>query len=529
MMAQSGIWYAQSLEPASTFYSISDCLDIRGPIDPALMRAAHQRVVAETEALRLRFTQTEQGPAQYIDPSIGSALDYHDVSSEQRPAAAAVACMRAVMAEVPDLLKGTGLYSATLFRLAPDRFMLFQHVHHILLDGWSLILLHNRIAAVYTALASGQSVERDSFPPLRLLLENEAAYRSSTRMDRDRQYWASYLKDAEEPVRLSGRHAAATGDVWHRSADLGEDLVRALLSRANDLGVSWRSMAIAVAAAYVGRMTGATEVTLGLPVLGRLSRAERDVPGMTTNGLPLRLSTAPGTNLADFTKHTESAMRAVLLHSRYRSEDLARDFGLLSTGRVLWGPVVNVMAFDYDLRFAGAPAVLRTLSHPKVNDIAVTFYQTSADGALELIIDANATAYQQAEIDAHLSPAAPLPGRGGPRCPGHAPRQDSLGRSGGTAAATALGHRTRGRCSRYRRPCAAGGLGFQNAGRDRGRYRNIDAELPGPEQPGRSASPVPDIPRHRARRRRRFRPSPVAGPAAGGIRHPQVRGSIHGD
>jgi amino acid adenylation domain-containing protein len=403
MMAQSGIWYAQSLDPASTFYSISDYLDIRGPIDPALMRAAHQRVVAETEALRLRFTQTEQGPAQYIDPSIGSALDYRDVSSEQRPAAAAVACMRAVMAEPPDLLKGTGLYSAALFRLAPDRFMLFQHVHHILLDGWSLILLHNRIAAVYSALASGQSVERDSFPPLRLLLENEAAYRSSTRMDRDRQYWASYLKDADEPVRLSGRYAAATGDVWHRSADLGDGLVRALLSRANDLGVSWRSMAIAVTAAYVGRMTGATEVTLGLPVLGRLSRAERDVPGMTTNGLPLRLGTAPGTSLADFTKHTESAMRAVLLHSRYRSEDLARDFGLLSTGRVLWGPVVNLMAFDYDLRFAGTPAVLRTLSHPKVDDIAVTFYQTSADGALELIIDANATAYQQAEIDAHLS------------------------------------------------------------------------------------------------------------------------------
>lgn len=403
MMAQLGIWYAQSLDPSSTFYSITDYLDIHGPVDHALMRAAHERVVAETEALRLRFTQTEEGPVQHIDPSIVSALDYRDVSLEDDPMAAAIAYMRAVTAKPPDLVKGTGLYTATLLRLARDRFMLFQNVHHILLDGYSFIMLHNRIAAVYTALAAGQPADRGEFPPLRLLLDGEAAYRSSTRIDRDRGYWANHLRDMDEPPRLSGRRAPATGNVRHRSSDLGRDLVRALRASADRLGVSWRGLLIALSAAYTGRMTGAAEVTLGFPVFGRLSRAELEVPGMTTNGVPLRLPAPPEATLADFAKNTESAMRAALLHSRYRSEDLSRDFGLLNTGRLLWGPVVNVMAFDYDLRFATAPTVLRTLSHPKVDDIAVTFYQTSGDGDLELIIHANADAYQEQEADAHLS------------------------------------------------------------------------------------------------------------------------------
>src|SRR5262249_11487348 len=244
------------------------------------------------------------------------------------------------------------LYTVALFKLAADRFKLFWHVHHLLVDGWSLALIHNRLAAVYTALAAGLAGDGDAMPPLRLLRASDEAYRSSTRLDRDRRSWLGRLAGCPEPVRLSARPSAAPGEVWRRRTDLRPAQLQALRAAADRFGVPWTSLAVALTALYVGRMTNAPEVTLGMPVSGRLGRVERGVPGMTTNAVPLRLSIDPHTALGDFARQVDSALREALLHGRYRTEDLSRDLGLLGTERLLWGPVVNIMAFDYDLRFA---------------------------------------------------------------------------------------------------------------------------------------------------------------------------------
>ncbi|MGW6720218.1 condensation domain-containing protein [Streptomyces sp. NPDC054995] len=49
--AQQGVWFAQRLDPADPAYNIAEYADIKGPVDPDLLRRAVGHTAAETEAL----------------------------------------------------------------------------------------------------------------------------------------------------------------------------------------------------------------------------------------------------------------------------------------------------------------------------------------------------------------------------------------------------------------------------------------------------------------------------------------------
>ncbi|MEU8953445.1 amino acid adenylation domain-containing protein [Streptomyces sp. NPDC048518] len=401
LAAQRGIWFAQALAPTVTHHSIADCLDIEGPLDPALLQEAHRRVVAEMEALRLRFVETADGPAQYVDDLAEPPAHYFDVSSDADPGASAETWMRADMAKEVKL-SDPPPFTTALFKLAPDRFTLYRRVHHLLLDGGSLGMLHHRTAQVYTQLAAGRTVDDTPFRPFRMLVESETAYLASTRRERDRKYWLERLSGRAEPVRLTTRRTAGGEDVRLRRAAMEPALLARLRAAAERYAVSWVELTTGLTAAYTARMTNSPEVTVGMPVAARLTRVERDTPGMLTNPVPLRIATDPRTSLSDFFRETRGEARAAFQRSRYPSEELSRELGLLGTERRLWGPALNVMGFSHDLDFAGSPARVRALSHSHVADLMFTFFQTSADGSVELIAAGNADLHTSAEIGAHL-------------------------------------------------------------------------------------------------------------------------------
>ncbi|MGV9897430.1 condensation domain-containing protein, partial [Streptomyces tendae] len=65
--AQSGMWFAQALDPLSPAQNTAECLEIDGPIDTELFAAALRRVTSEAEALRVvRVEDTPEGPRQYV-------------------------------------------------------------------------------------------------------------------------------------------------------------------------------------------------------------------------------------------------------------------------------------------------------------------------------------------------------------------------------------------------------------------------------------------------------------------------------
>lgn len=398
--AQHGFWIGQQLDPDSPAYNTAEYVEIHGLIDTAVFESALRRVVGETEALQVRFGADGQLPYQLLDQPPDWALAAVDLTAAPDPQRAAQTWMAADLARTVDL--GTGpLFGHALLRTGPRTFLWYHRVHHIALDGFGLALFARRLAEVYTALLAGRVPDKSPFGSLRDVLAEDQAYAASAQRESDRAYWTRRFADRPEPVTLSDRTALAAWESLRRSVPLDPDTTQLLRAAAKANSVSWPDLILASTAAYLHRMTGAPEVVLGLPVMGRLGSMSLRVPCTAMNVVPLRVPVDRADSLAELATRIASELRQTRPHHRYRYEDLRRDLTLLGGRRGLFGPAVNIMPFDYGLRFAGQPGSVTNVSPGPIEDLSIAVYDRADGNGLQLTFGANPQRYTADELTEH--------------------------------------------------------------------------------------------------------------------------------
>ncbi len=390
--AQLGIWFAQSLAPSSPAFNLAEYLEISGPIDATLFEAALRQVVNETEALRVRFVTHADGPRQIIGPAPDWSMSFIDVSAATDPRAAAEHWMRADLAKPVDLMQGPFLTYA-LFEAARDRFFWYSRYHHIIMDGYSFALVAQRVADVYSALATAGTPEPSPVGALALLLEDDAAYRASKRFEQDRQYWVDCLAGLPEPASLSGHPWLASPGFIRHVSSLAVPIIEQLTSIADRTGASLPQLITAAAAIFVHRMSGAQDVVLDVPLTARMTPLARTTPGMLANDLPVRLAVRPSMTVAELIADTTRRMRQVFRHQRYDVTNLRRDLGRIDSDRRVFGPTVNFMPFDYDLRFDGHPSIAHNLTNGPVEDLSIVVYDRLDSRGIRTHFNANPALY----------------------------------------------------------------------------------------------------------------------------------------
>ncbi|MCX5202987.1 amino acid adenylation domain-containing protein [Streptomyces sp. NBC_00237] len=400
--AQSGMWFAQALDPASPAQNTAECLEIHGPIDPETFARTLRQVVSETDALRVRIVEDSDGPRQLEISDLQLPLHVADLRTSANPFSEAYAWMHADLAVPFDLAEGP-LFAHALFRVGDDRWLWYQRVHHIVMDGFGYSLLARRTAEVYTALASGDTPPDSPFARLADLVDEDAGYRVSETYDKDRRHWDGAFADRPEAPTLAGRTALPSRTFHRRSARLSPLATDQLREVASSIKATWPEVLIAAQALYVSRATHTEEVVLGLPMMGRMGSVALRVPGMVMNVLPLRLTVTPQATFAELTRQVVLGIRSARRHQRYRYEDIRRDLGLLGEGRSLVGPLVNVMPFDYGLTFAGARTEAHNLSAGPVEDLTVNVYDRTDGSGLRIDYDGNPALYEPHELALHQS------------------------------------------------------------------------------------------------------------------------------
>ncbi|MFC4063277.1 condensation domain-containing protein, partial [Planomonospora corallina] len=381
--AQSGIWHAQGISPGDPIH-IAQYIEIGGPVDPVLFAAAVRTAARGVDAVHLHVT----GDGQRVRER---ELDcpFLDAGGER----AALEWMRSDLERpFPD----GSLVATALLRVADDRYFWYLRCHHLVMDGYSGPMIAHRLAEVYTALAEGRDPGPGQAGPLAELLAEDAAYRASARHESDRRHWLDKLAGLPAVPALSAGTAPATCRFRRRSAALEPQESAALERAALGCGTSVSGLVIAAVAAYLARMTGSGEVVLGLAVTARTTPLARRTPGMLSNVLPLRLTTAAHTTLGELTGQVNREVGRLLVHQRYRYEDLRRQ----ARGR-LFGPVVNIMRFDYDLSFAGHPATAHPLVTGPIEDLSVNVYDGSDGRGVRVDFDGHPGLYGEDELAGH--------------------------------------------------------------------------------------------------------------------------------
>jgi len=396
--AQAGVWYAQRLDPANPIYTIAEYVEISGVVDPQAFERALRQVVAEAEALRATVVEADGHATQAVAAEVDWRLSVVDLSAETDPRAAALEWMRRAQAQPIDVAGGVP-FAFALLRVGADEVVWFQRYHHAVLDGLGMSLIEQRVAAVYTALVTGADAT-PTFAPLTDLLDAEDTYRSGTDIEADRAYWADELAGAPSPVTLGSGRPGMPATLARRTIHLGPDELAGIRALAREAEISWPAIPVAALGTYLARLTGTDDIVLGMPVAARPGKQARNVPGMASNIVPLRLRLPAAATVGDLLTHTGRQLRDAVRHQRYRYEDMRRDRGLITDEARLIGPHVNMVLAGYTLDFAGATGTVTNLAGGPVDDLSLVVDARCADGGVDLVLDANPDLYDDAAHDA---------------------------------------------------------------------------------------------------------------------------------
>ncbi len=420
-MTQMEIWLAQQINPNCPAYNISQFTEIHGAVDPAQFEKALRQVVAETETLCLQFIESDHGVRQYVG-SLDWSLPCLDLSADADPQAAAEVWMKADYEQPTDLLSGP-LFSYALLKVTPNRFFWYQRYHHIALDSAASMLIVQRVAQVYSALAESTKFGECPFRPLDLFqapvaknsdedstlmtplqglerglisvsLDNEIAYHASTQFTKDHAYWLKHCANWPELATLASRQAPVLHHHRHHTTQLASQTLHPYSSDASHLA----HLMIASMAAYLHRLTGAQDVTLGFPVSVRDEAAHP--LGSRTNILPLRFTVQPGMALSTLLAQAAQEVQSGLQHQRYPVTNLRPELGLPSS-QALFSTILNIRPFAGDLSFGAYASSTHHLLNGPTEDLMLTVHMQGNGCPLHLDLNANPLLYTEEELSAH--------------------------------------------------------------------------------------------------------------------------------
>ncbi|WP_422377766.1 amino acid adenylation domain-containing protein [Roseibium sp.] len=283
---QTQLWFLDQLSPGDASYNNPLALRLTGHLDIAALARAVDALCSRQTALRTLFRSGENGLEQHVMASRSGLLDRLEAGPEK---------LEELLQE--EAAKGFDLASdlpfrARLLELAPREHVLLLTVHHIAADGWSIGLILNELAELYSADVEGRP---STLPPL------ERSYCDFSRLQKRREeaqeflpqleFWKSSLKEC--PVRVGftpdRKHLAAEGNPGaHLQVDLHEGIAERLDRFCRETGVTPFAVFMGLHMCVLAFNSGETDIPVGSPVAGREDTSLENLVGHFINTVVLR-------------------------------------------------------------------------------------------------------------------------------------------------------------------------------------------------------------------------------------------------
>ena len=155
--AQQRMWLLDQLDPDTPTYNISNALRLSGTLDVEALKWSLKEIVSRHEALRTTFAAADGEPVQMISPTMDAKLRVEDLRGLPKAEREAEALRRAREEKRRpfDLERGP-LVRTKLLLLDQEEHLLLLTMHHIVSDGWSMVVFWRELAALYEAFSSGR-------------------------------------------------------------------------------------------------------------------------------------------------------------------------------------------------------------------------------------------------------------------------------------------------------------------------------------------------------------------------------------
>ena len=309
---QQGMLFQGLYDPDSTAYFEEMSFEIEGTLDPAVFQKSWEDVMNRHQALRAMFVyEMVPAPLQVILADRKPEFYFEDLRSEDHE------CQEARIADyrLDERARRFDLATDSLIRLRliarSDRtYRVLVYHHHIIMDGWSLVIVLKDLLTFYEAHLYHKAADLLPAPAF----SDYTGWLGRQDSESGRRYWQSYLEGYEKKhgllAPLTKIDALHDLKLWKTSDILFDaSATSALTTGARQSDVTMSLLLQAAWALTVGMYNSTRDVVLGVTVSGR----PPDIIGIETmvglfiNTIPVRLTWEPDETVAGFLGKLRSA------------------------------------------------------------------------------------------------------------------------------------------------------------------------------------------------------------------------------
>lgn len=311
--SQREIWMSHQMGgAAAAAFNESGSLWLEGTLDLAALQGAWDDLIARHDALRLRFAR-DGSTFDVCDPG-SLPLMHVDLTADADAQSALDALIADEGARAIDITAEPPL-RAHLVAMGADRHVLVFTVHHIVADGWSFGVMLDDLAALYAARVAGGTADLPVAPSFASHARASAAAGAG---EKTLAFWREQYATVpalpelpgDRPPR-PGRKSHAGGTVFH---EIGGDLLTTARKAGAKQGCTLFATTFAAMQILVHRLSGASDIVLGVPTAAQQQMPEPNLVGHCVNLLPVRAPIAPGATVADHLACVRDCLMAAFDH-----------------------------------------------------------------------------------------------------------------------------------------------------------------------------------------------------------------------
>jgi amino acid adenylation domain-containing protein len=387
--AQQRLWFLDRLDhSAGAAYHMPTALRLTGQLDKDALRASLDRIVYRHEVLRTRFVMRQGSPIQVIGaPDCGFNLVERDLSnlvgSEQE---FFVNNIRDEEFNQGFDLETGPLVRGQLLRLGPDEHVLYIIQHHVISDGWSLMVLSRELMALYRAFSQGQ---RDPLPPLAMQYADYSVWQRNWLQGEVLQgqldFWRRHLGGAPALLSLPTDRPRPPYQSYGGAKllfELSPEVSVGLRALSQRHGCTLFMTLLTGWSIWLARVSGQQDVVTGTPIANRHRGEVHDLVGFFANTLALRVSVGDDPTVASLLKRVKDELLDAHEHQDVPFEQVVD--AIKPPRSLSYGPIFQVIMGFVNAQFEeefGLPGLsIGTAEHIRNTaqyDLAVGFHDRS--------------------------------------------------------------------------------------------------------------------------------------------------------
>ncbi|MFD0698799.1 amino acid adenylation domain-containing protein [Paenibacillus sp. GCM10027628] len=289
---QEGMLFHTIMDPDSNAYHNLLQARLCGELDAQLFEQSFNRLIAEYDILRTVFVhQNLQRPRQvvlnhrpiklHVEP-----IGHLDAEEQQRYLEAYI---RDRHAGRYNLAKDIPMHIA-VFQTAPQEYRFIWSHHHILMDGWGLGIVINRLFQIYEALKNNKPLAQEAVYPF----SDYIKWLEKQDKDEALAYWQTYLDGYEQSVHLPKKTAPDDSSYIKQEISfvIDETTTGRLTQLAGSCQTTLNTVFQTIWGLLLSKYCHTNDVVFGSVVSGRPSqvRGIEKMAGLFINTIPVRMA-----------------------------------------------------------------------------------------------------------------------------------------------------------------------------------------------------------------------------------------------